>query len=117
MASSGPIHLFFAETRNTMLFRFTTENKPRRKSFGERTADYKAALQRFLQLERNHPTKIKGTGKDFTAGLWAANRSLQGIGRSSFSPVLGMIDSGLPLVPCPDILAGNPGKRGNSGTS
>ena len=74
---------------------------------GERIADSKAALTAILQRERITPTKIKEKGKEFslpTLGAQKVTAKEQAVFFRQFSV---MIDSGLPLVQCLEILAGN----------
>ncbi|MBI2815769.1 MAG: type II secretion system F family protein [Acidobacteria bacterium] len=74
---------------------------------GERIADSKTALASILQRERITPTKIKEKGKEFalpTFGTQKITAKEQAVFFRQFSV---MIDSGLPLVQCLEILAGN----------
>ncbi len=74
---------------------------------GEREADSKAALTAVLQRERIRPIKIKEKGKEFalpTFGQKSVTAKDQAIFYRQFSV---MIDAGLPLVQCLDILGAN----------
>ena len=74
---------------------------------GERVADSKAALTALLQRERIRPVKIKEKGKEFalpTFGTQKVTSKELAIFYRQFSV---MIDAGLPLVQCLEILAAN----------
>ena len=74
---------------------------------GERVAESKAALTALLRRERITTTKIKEKGKEFalpTFGTPKVTAKDQAIFFRQFSV---MIDSGLPLVQCLEILASN----------
>jgi type IV pilus assembly protein PilC len=74
---------------------------------GERVADNKAALTALLQRERIRPVKIKEKGKEFalpTLGAQKVTSKELAIFYRQFSV---MIDAGLPLVQCLEILAAN----------
>ena len=74
---------------------------------GERVADSKAALTSLLQRERIRPVKIKEKGKEFalpTFGGGKVSAKELAIFYRQFSV---MIDAGLPLVQCLEILAAN----------
>lgn len=74
---------------------------------GERVADSKAALTALLQRERIRPVKIKEKGKEFalpTFGTQKVTAKELAIFYRQFSV---MIDAGLPLVQCLEILAAN----------
>ena len=74
---------------------------------GERTADNKTALSALLQRERIRHVKIKEKGKEFalpTFGSQGVTAKELAIFFRQFSV---MIDSGLPLVQCLEILGGN----------
>src|SRR5689334_15804682 len=74
---------------------------------GERVADSKAALTALLQRERIRPVKIKEKGKEFalpTFGGGKVSAKELAIFYRQFSV---MIDAGLPLVQCLEILAAN----------
>ena len=75
---------------------------------GERVADSKAALTALLQRERIRPVKIKEKGKEFalplTFGAQKVTAKELAIFYRQFSV---MIDAGLPLVQCLEILGAN----------
>lgn len=74
---------------------------------GERTADNKTALTALLARERIRPIKIKEKGKEFalpTLGSKGVTAKELAIFFRQFSV---MIDSGLPLVQCLEILGAN----------
>ena len=77
-------------------------------SGAERVADSKAALTAQLRRERITPTKIKEKGKEFafptSIGRQKVTAKEMAVFLRQFSV---MIDSGLPLVQCLEILAGN----------
>jgi len=74
---------------------------------GERTADNKTALSALLQRERIRPVKIKEKGKEFALPTFGS----QGVAAKElaifFRQFSVMIDSGLPLVQCLEILGAN----------
>jgi type IV pilus assembly protein PilC len=74
---------------------------------GERTADNKTALSALLQRERIRPVKIKEKGKEFALPTFGS----QGVSAKElaifFRQFSVMIDSGLPLVQCLEILGAN----------
>jgi type IV pilus assembly protein PilC len=74
---------------------------------GERSADSKAALQALLQRERITPTKIKEKGKEFNMPAFGGQKVTAKELAVFFRQFSVMIDSGLPLVQCLEILAGN----------
>ena len=74
---------------------------------GERVADSKTALTALLQRERIRPVKIKEKGKEFampTFGIQKVTAKELAIFYRQFSV---MIDAGLPLVQCLEILGAN----------
>jgi type IV pilus assembly protein PilC len=74
---------------------------------GERVADNKVALNALLQRERIRAVKIKEKGKEFalpTLGLQKVTAKELAVFYRQFSV---MIDAGLPLVQCLEILAAN----------
>ncbi len=74
---------------------------------GERTADTKAALSAQLQRERITATKIKEKGKEFALPTFGGTKVTNKDLAIFFRQFSVMIDSGLPLVQCLEILAGN----------
>ncbi|HWP85320.1 MAG TPA: type II secretion system F family protein, partial [Terriglobia bacterium] len=74
---------------------------------GERVADSKAALTALLQRERIRPIRVREKGKEFslpTLGSQKVTAKELAIFYRQFSV---MIDAGLPLVQCLEILAAN----------
>ena len=75
---------------------------------GERTADSKTALTALLRRERIVPTKIKEKGKEFAFPKIGGAPKIKAKDLAIFFRQFSvMIDSGLPLVQCLEILAGN----------
>jgi type IV pilus assembly protein PilC len=74
---------------------------------GERVAETKAALTSLLQRERITPTKIKEKGKEFALPTFGGQSITAKELAIFFRQFSVMIDSGLPLVQCLEILAGN----------
>lgn len=74
---------------------------------GERVAETKAALTVMLQRERITPTKIKEKGKEFALPTFGQQKITAKELAIFFRQFSVMIDSGLPLVQCLEILAGN----------
>ena len=74
---------------------------------GERTAESKAALTAVLRRERITPNKIKEKGKEFALPTFGAPKVTAKDQAIFFRQFSVMIDSGLPLVQCLEILAGN----------
>jgi type IV pilus assembly protein PilC len=74
---------------------------------GERIADTKAALTALLQRERITPTKIKEKGKEFVVPTFGGTKVTAKDLAIFFRQFSVMIDSGLPLVQCLEILGGN----------
>ena len=78
-----------------------------RKISGERVADSKAAVQTQLRRERITPRAIKEKGKEFTLPTFGSSRVKNKDTAIFFRQFSVMIDAGLPLVQCLEILAGN----------
>ena len=74
---------------------------------GERTAESKAALTAVLRRERITPNRIKEKGKEFALPTFGAPKVTAKDQAIFFRQFSVMIDSGLPLVQCLEILAGN----------
>ena len=75
---------------------------------GERVADNKAALTALLRRERITPSKIKEKGKEFALPSFGGAPKVTAKDLAIFFRQFSvMIDSGLPLVQCLEILAGN----------
>ena len=73
----------------------------------ERMAESKAALTALLRRERITPTKIKEKGKEFALPMLGGQKISAKELAIFFRQFSVMIDSGLPLVQCLEILAGN----------
>jgi len=74
---------------------------------GERVADSKAAVQNQLRRERIIPKAIKEKGKEFTLPTFGSGKVATKDTAIFFRQFSVMIDAGLPLVQCLEILAGN----------
>ena len=74
---------------------------------GERTADSKAALTALLQRERIRAVKIKEKGKEFALPTFGSPKVTAKDLAIFFRQFSVMIDSGLPLVQCLEILGAN----------
>jgi len=74
---------------------------------GERVADSKAALTALLQRERIRPVKIKEKGKEFALPTFGGQRVSAKELAVFYRQFSVMIDAGLPLVQCLEILAAN----------
>ncbi|MBI3933445.1 MAG: type II secretion system F family protein [Acidobacteria bacterium] len=74
---------------------------------GERVADSKAALTALLQRERIRPVKIKEKGKEFALPTFGTQRVTAKELAIFYRQFSVMIDAGLPLVQCLEILAAN----------
>src|ERR1019366_4915421 len=75
---------------------------------GERSADSKTALTTLLQRERITTTKIKEKGKEFALPTFGGGVKVGAKDLAIFFRQFSvMIDSGLPLVQCLEILASN----------
>jgi len=74
---------------------------------GERVADSKAALTALLQRERIRPVKIKEKGKEFALPTFGGQRVSAKELAIFYRQFSVMIDAGLPLVQCLEILAAN----------
>jgi type IV pilus assembly protein PilC len=74
---------------------------------GERTAESKAQLQHLLRRERIMAKAIKEKGKEFTLPKLGSGRVASKDIAIFFRQFSVMIDAGLPLVQCLEILAGN----------
>ena len=73
----------------------------------ERMAESKAALTALLHRERITPTKIKEKGKEFALPILGGQKITAKELAIFFRQFSVMIDSGLPLVQCMEILGGN----------
>ncbi len=74
---------------------------------GERTADSKTALTTLLQRERIRPVKIKEKGKEFSLPTFGGQKISAKDLAIFYRQFSVMIDSGLPLVQCLEILGSN----------
>jgi len=74
---------------------------------GERVADNKVALTALLQRERIRPVKIKEKGKEFALPMLGQRRVTSKELAIFYRQFSVMIDAGLPLVQCLEILAAN----------
>ena len=74
---------------------------------GERVADSKTALTALLQRERIRPVKIKEKGKEFALPTFGTQKVTAKELAIFFRQFSVMIDAGLPLVQCLEILAAN----------
>ena len=74
---------------------------------GERVADSKTALTALLQRERIRPVKIKEKGKEFALPTFGTQKVTAKELAIFFRQFSVMIDAGLPLVQCLEILGAN----------
>jgi len=74
---------------------------------GERVADNKGALTALLQRERIRPVKIKEKGKEFALPMLGQRKVTSKELAIFYRQFSVMIDAGLPLVQCLEILAAN----------
>ena len=74
---------------------------------GERVADNKVALTALLQRERIRPVKIREKGKEFALPMLGQRRVTSKELAIFYRQFSVMIDAGLPLVQCLEILAAN----------
>jgi type IV pilus assembly protein PilC len=74
---------------------------------GERTADNKTALSALLARDRIRPVKIKEKGKEFALPTLGGQKVVAKELAIFFRQFSVMIDSGLPLVQCLEILGSN----------
>ena len=74
---------------------------------GQREADNKAHLQNLLRRERITPKAIKEKGKEFNLPTFGSGKVATKDIAIFFRQFSVMIDAGLPLVQCLEILAGN----------
>ncbi len=89
------------------VFTFKGTDALGRKISGERVADSKGAVQNQLRRERIVPKAIKEKGKEFTLPTFGSGRVSVKDTAIFFRQFSVMIDAGLPLVQCLEILAGN----------
>ena len=89
------------------VFTFTGTDAQGKRITGERLADNKAAVTMLLRRERITPGAIKEKGKEFALPkIGAAKVATKDIA-VFFRQFSVMIDAGLPLVQCLEILAAN----------
>jgi type IV pilus assembly protein PilC len=89
------------------VFTFKGTDAQGRTISGERVADSKAAVQNQLRRERIVPKAIKEKGKEFTLPTFGSGKVATKDTAIFFRQFSVMIDAGLPLVQCLEILAGN----------
>jgi type IV pilus assembly protein PilC len=89
------------------VFTFTGTDPQGKKVAGERLADSKAAVTMLLRRERITPGAIKEKGKEFTLPTFGTGTVPVKDTAVFFRQFSVMIDAGLPLVQCLEILASN----------
>src|SRR6266481_2451157 len=89
------------------VFTFTGTDPQGKKVAGERLADSKAAVTMLLRRERITPGAIKEKGKEFTLPTFGTGAVPVKDTAVFFRQFSVMIDAGLPLVQCLEILATN----------
>ncbi|ABF40392.1 type II secretion system protein [Candidatus Koribacter versatilis Ellin345] len=89
------------------VFTFTGKNATGEKVTGERVAENKQALASNLRRERIQPVTIKEKGKEFVMPTFGGGSVKTKDIAIFFRQFSVMIDAGLPLVQCLEILAGN----------
>src|SRR5260370_17603295 len=89
------------------VFTFTGTDPQGKKVAGERLADSKAAVTMQLRRERITPGAIKEKGKEFTLPTFGTGKVPIKDLAVFFRQFSVMIDAGLPLVQCLEILAAN----------
>src|SRR5260370_33135056 len=89
------------------VFTFTGTDPQGKKVAGERLADTKAAVTMQLRRERITPGAIKEKGKEFALPACATGKGPVKDLAVFFRQFSVMIDAGLPLVQCLEILAAN----------
>ncbi len=89
------------------VFTFTGKNASGEKVSGDRTAENKSALQAALRRERITPSSIREKGKEFTMPTFGSGKVATKDIAIFFRQFSVMIDAGLPLVQCLEILAAN----------
>src|ERR1700721_4737106 len=89
------------------VFTFSGKDAPGQKISGERTAANKQSLAQALRRERITPGAIREKGKEFSMPTFGSGK----VGTKEiaifFRQFSVMIDAGLPLVQCLEILAAN----------
>src|SRR5512146_2269999 len=89
------------------VFTFTGTNAAGEKVAGERIAENKQVLKAALAKERITAGAIKEKGKEFALPTFGSGKVATKDIAIFFPPFSVMIDAGLPLVQCLEILAGN----------
>ncbi len=89
------------------VYTFTGTDAQGKKVAGERTAESKSQLQHLLRRERITAKAIKEKGKEFTLPKLGTGKVASKDIAIFFRQFSVMIDAGLPLVQCLEILAGN----------
>src|SRR5512132_605577 len=89
------------------VFTFSGKDAKGGKISGERTADNKVAMAALLRKERITATLIKEKGKEFAVPKHAKGSVAAKDLAIFFKQFSVMIDAGLPLVQCLEILGGN----------
>ena len=89
------------------VYTFTGKDRSGEKVTGERTAENKAALKAALRASASLPTKIKEKGKEFALPTFGGGKVTAKELAIFFRQFSVMIDAGLPLVQCLEILAAN----------
>src|SRR5437868_4162924 len=89
------------------VFTFTGTDPQGKRIAGERLADSKAAVTMQLRRERITPGAIKEKGKEFTLPTFGTGKVPVKDTAVFFRQFSVMIDAGLPLVQCLEILAAN----------
>jgi type IV pilus assembly protein PilC len=95
------------ETFTMPVFTFSGKNESGQKISGERTAANKQALTSQLRRERITPGPIREKGKEFVMPTFGMNKVKTKDIAIFFRQFSVMIDAGLPLVQCLEILAAN----------
>jgi len=89
------------------VFTFKGTDSQGKKIAGERSADNKSAMTMQLRRERITPGAIKEKGKEFTLPTFGTGKVPVKDTAVFFRQFSVMIDAGLPLVQCLEILASN----------
>jgi type IV pilus assembly protein PilC len=89
------------------VFTFSGKNESGQKVSGERTAPNKQALTNQLRRERITPGPVREKGKEFVMPTFGMNKVKTKDIAIFFRQFSVMIDAGLPLVQCLEILAAN----------
>src|SRR4051794_23575189 len=89
------------------VFTFSGKDASGQKVSGERMASNKASLAQALRRERITPSAIKEKGKEFALPTFGSGKVATKDIAIFFRQFSVMIDAGLPLVQCLEILAGN----------